>query len=343
LLALIAAALFGASTPFAKLLLGGMSPQWLAGLLYLGSGVGLGVWMLLRRGVRANAPREAALQRADLPWLGGAILAGGVFAPVLLVTGLRATPAASASLLLNLEGVFTALLAWFVFRENFDRRIFAGMVAIVIGGVMLSWEGRAAHGIPWPALGIAGACLFWGIDNNLTRKVSAADPVQIAMLKGVIAGSVNVAIAALLAPAPAASFAGKAAVLGFLSYGVSLTLFVLALRHLGTARTGAYFSTAPFVGAALSFLVIGESPNAFFWIAAACMAVGVWLHLTERHEHAHTHEVLEHEHLHVHDEHHQHAHSPTDPPGEPHSHPHRHAPLTHVHPHVPDIHHQHRH
>ena len=341
-LALAAAALFGASMPFSKLLLGGMTPQWLAGLLYLGSGVGLGAWMLLRRTVW-SAPREAGLKRADLPWLGGAILAGGVAAPVMLVTGLLATPASSASLLLNLEGVFTALLAWFVFRENFDRRVFAGMVAILIGGVLLSWEGPAAHGIPWPALGIAGACLCWALDNNLTRKVSAADPVQIATLKGVIAGSVNVAIAALLAPPPPAFILTKAAVLGLLSYGVSLTLFVLALRHLGTARTGAYFSTAPFVGAALSFLVIGETPGAVFWIAAACMAVGVWLHLTEEHAHEHTHEPLEHDHLHVHDAHHQHEHTADDPPREPHAHPHRHTPLTHTHPHAPDLHHRHHH
>jgi drug/metabolite transporter (DMT)-like permease len=322
-LALAAAALFGASTPFSKMLLRELSPQWLAGLLYLGSGVGLALWMFFRHVAAPAAPREASLQRADMPWLGGAIFTGGIVAPVCLAWGLRGTAATSASLLLNLESVFTALLAWFVFRENFDRRIFVGMLAIVAGGLLLSWEGRA-DGVSWAAVGIAAACFGWAIDNNLTRKVSAADPVQIAMLKGLVAG-------------------GATAVLGFLSYGASLTLFVLALRHLGTARTGAYFSTAPFVGAALSLALLAERPGVWFWAAAACMAVGVWLHLTERHSHEHTHEPLEHDHLHVHDEHHQHEHTAGDPRGEPHSHPHRHAPLTHTHPHAPDLHHRHDH
>ena len=327
-----------------KVLLRTVEPLWLAGLLYLGSGLGLAAWTVVRRLWRVEATAEAALTRKDWPWLGGAILAGGVIAPVLLVLGLRFTPASSASLLLNLEGVITALLAWFVFRENFDRRIFAGMVAIVIGGLVLSWEGRLTHGVPWAALGIVGACFCWAVDNNLTRKVSAADPVQIAMLKGLIAGSVNVALAFTLVPTkPAWASAAIAGVLGLLSYGVSLTCFVLALRHLGTARTGAYFSTAPFAGAALSLLALQETPTLGFWLAGVCMAVGVWLHLTEHHEHTHTHESMGHEHLHIHDEHHQHEHTAADPPGEPHSHAHRHTPLTHAHPHAPDIHHQHRH
>ena len=343
-LVLAAALLFGASTPVSKVLLRSMEPLWLAGLLYLGSGLGLAVWTIVRRLWRVDATAEAALTRKDWPWLSGAILVGGVVAPVLLVLGLSFTPASSASLLLNLEGVFTALLAWFVFRENFDRRIFAGMVVIVIGGLLLSWEGGASDGVPWAALGIIGACFCWAVDNNLTRKVSAADPVQIAMLKGLIAGSVNVALAFALVPArPALGSAAAAGVLGLLSYGVSLTCFVLALRHLGTARTGAYFSTAPFAGAALSLLALHESPTLAFWLAGICMGIGVWLHLTEHHEHAHTHEPMEHEHLHDHDDHHQHGHGPDDPPAEPHSHPHRHAPLTHTHPHVPDIHHQHPH
>jgi len=341
-LALAAAALFGASTPFSKMLLRELSPPWLAGLLYLGSGVGLALWMLVRRFATPHASREAPLQCADMPWLGGAILAGGILAPLCLAWGLRGTAATAASLLLNLEGVFTALLAWFVFRENFDRRIFVGMLAIVAGGLLLSWEGRAS-GVSWAAVGIGAACFGWAIDNNLTRKVSAADPVQIAMLKGLVAGSINVALAAALAPPPRWSAIGATAVLGFLSYGASLTLFILALRHLGTARTGAYFSTAPFVGAALSLVVLAERPGLWFWAAAACMAAGVWLHLTERHIHEHTHEPLEHDHLHVHDAHHQHEHTADDPLGEPHSHPHRHTPLTHTHPHVPDLHHRHHH
>jgi len=342
--ALLAAALFGASTPFSKLLLGRIDPLLLAGLLYLGSGVGLATWIGLRTLLAKGKNREAWLQRADPPWLGAAILAGGVIAPVLLMFGLTVTPASSASLLLNLEGVLTALLAWFVFKENFDRRIFAGMVAILLGGLLLSWRSRPEFGVPWGSLGIGGACLCWAIDNNLTRKVSAANPAHVAAIKGLVAGAVNVALAlAVGASIPKVPEIAAAGVLGFLSYGVSLTCFVLALRHIGTARTGAYFSTAPFIGAALSLIVLWEQPSLLFWAAAGLMMVGVWLHLTERHAHPHRHEAMTHDHLHSHDEHHQHVHQPTDPPGEPHSHVHHHEELTHTHPHYPDIHHRHGH
>ena len=342
--ALLAALLFGASTPLAKSLLPQMTPLMLAGLLYLGSGVGLAVYSFLRSR-RSNPSRnEAALTRKDAPWLAGAILAGGVIAPVLLMWGLAATPASSASLLLNLEGVLTALLAWFVFKENFDRRIALGMALIAAGGVSLSWMGRPATGVPWSSLAIVGACLAWAIDNNLTRKVSAGDPVQIAMLKGLVAGSVNTGLAlALGAKLPAASSLLATGVVGFFGYGVSLTLFVLALRHIGTARTGAYFSVAPFVGAAISILFLGDTLTIGFIAAAVLMALGVWLHLTERHGHEHHHEPMEHDHLHQHDDHHQHVHSASDLPGEPHSHAHRHEPMIHSHPHYPDIHHRHRH
>jgi drug/metabolite transporter (DMT)-like permease len=339
-LALVAAHLFGVSAPVAKLLLRDAAPQLLAGLLYLGSGVGLAaVWLGRRR-----SPQEARLTRRDAPWLAGAIAFGGVLGPVLLMASLARTPASSASLLLNLEGVFTALIAWFVFRENFDRRIALGMLTIVAGGVVLSWAGRLELGGLIGPLMVAGATLCWGLDNNLTQKVSAGDPVQIAMIKGLAAGSVNTAIAlALGTDWPTLPRVGAALALGFLSYGVSLVFFVLALRHLGTARTGAYFSSAPFVGAAVSLAVFGERPSLAFGAGATLMALGVWLHVTERHEHEHAHEAMEHDHLHVHDEHHQHAHSPDDPPGEPHSHPHRHDPLVHTHLHYPDIHHRHAH
>jgi drug/metabolite transporter (DMT)-like permease len=319
-------------------------PQLLAGLLYVGSGAGLSlVWL----GRSRRASREAPLTRRDALWLAGAIAFGGVAGPVLLMAGLSRTPASSASLLLNLEGVFTALLAWFVFRENFDRRIALGMLAIVVGGVVLAWEGRLEWGGLAGPLLVAAATLCWGIDNNLTQKVSAGDPVQIATLKGLAAGTVNTAIAmALGASWPALPRLAGALVLGFLSYGVSLVFFVLALRHLGTARTGAYFSSAPFVGAAVSLLVFRDRPGAAFVTGAALMALGVWLHVTERHEHEHAHEAMEHEHAHVHDEHHGHAHAPGDPPvtdPKPHSHPHRHEPMVHTHPHYPDIHHRHGH
>jgi drug/metabolite transporter (DMT)-like permease len=339
-LALLAAALFGVSAPLAKLLLRDGTPQLLAGLLYLGSGLGLAIVWLARAGVR----REARLTRADAPWIGGSILFGGVLAPALLMAGLVRTPASSASLLLNLESVFTALLAWVVFKEHFDRRIALGMAVIVAGGLVLSWQGRVEIGGFVGPLLVGAATLGWAIDNNLTQRVSGGDPVQIAMLKGLAAGSVNTGIAlAAGASWPAAPRVAGAFVLGFLSYGVSLVLFVLALRQLGTARTGAYFASAPFVGAAASLVVFRERPSAGLLAGALLMAVGVWLHLTEHHEHEHRHEAMDHEHLHVHDEHHRHAHQATDPLGEPHSHPHRHEPTVHTHPHYPDIHHRHGH
>jgi drug/metabolite transporter (DMT)-like permease len=343
LYALLAAVTFGASTPIAKLLLGAMPPLTLAACLYLGSGLGLSAWLALRTFRTKDSHAGAGIVRADLPWLMGAVLFGGVAGPVLLMTGLTRTPASSASLLLNLEGVLTALLAWFVFKENFDRRIFAGMVLIVAGGVVLSWQGGGLS-VPWGALAIAAACLCWAVDNNLTRKVSASDAVQIAAVKGVVAGSVNLALALATGQAMPAAGAGLAAgLLGFCGYGISLVMFVLALRHLGTARTGAYFSAAPFVGAALSLLLLKEIPAPAFWIAGALMAAGICLHLTEHHEHEHTHEPLEHAHEHSHDEHHQHAHDFEWDGHEPHAHGHRHAPITHAHPHTPDIHHRHPH
>jgi len=343
--ALSAALLFGASTPFAKRLVGEVPPQMLAGLLYLGSGVGLA---LVFAGRVAPARRPAG--RVVLPsgpewgWLAGAILFGGVIGPVLLMAGLLVTPASAASLLLNLEGVFTALAAWFVFRENFDRRIALGMALIVAGGVVLAWQPARTAGDWWGPLAIVGACACWALDNNLTRKVSASDAVLIACVKGLAAGTVNVSVAAISGQAlPSATTGALAGLLGFFGYGVSLVLFVVALRHLGTARTGAYFSVAPFFGAVLALLLLDEPASATLVAGGVLMAAGVWLHVTERHEHEHVHEPIEHEHPHVHDEHHQHAHELAWDGKEPHTHRHAHAPLRHKHPHYPDIHHQHRH
>lgn len=340
-LALSSAILFGASTPFAKLLLGSVDPWMMAGLLYLGAGLGLALVHLSRAAV--NLPSvEAPLRRADMPWLLLVILAGGLGGPLLLMFGLARTEAAGASLLLNLEGLATMTIAWVAFRENVDRRLLLGAFAILAGAVLLSWQGHASF--QWGAALIAGACLCWGLDNNLTRKLSSADPVQIATLKGLVAGSVNLALAlaggAALPPAGTVLAAG---VVGFLGYGVSLALFVSSLRHLGTARTGAYFSLAPFVGAVLAVLMLGEPVSATLIGAGALMALGLWLHLSERHDHEHAHPVLAHEHRHRHDEHHQHEHAPGIAPGEPHTHWHEHGPLVHRHPHYPDLHHRHDH
>lgn len=344
-IALTAAALFGAATPLAKALLGAMSPFMVAGLFYLGSGIGLGIGILFRRFRQTAQQTEPAqrLQKAELPWLAGAIAAGGVAGPALLMLGLSSTPAATSALLLNLEGVLTAVIAWVIFRENVDLQVFLGMVAIVAGGAVLSWHPGAA-GVPVGALLIVGACLCWAIDNNLTRKVSANDAMVIACLKGLIAGPVNIAIAvATGATMPTLPTTAAAMLTGLGGYGVSLVLFVVALRNLGTARTGAYFSVAPLFGVALSLLIWPEMPSATFWIAAALMALGIWLHVRERHVHEHTHERMEHTHRHRHDEHHQHAHDFPYEGDEPHTHPHVHLPITHSHAHFPDIHHRHRH
>jgi drug/metabolite transporter (DMT)-like permease len=335
LAALGAACLFGASTPAAKSLVGEIHPVLLAGLLYAGSGVGLTIWIVATR-------TKLAFRAADLPWLAGAVAAGGVAGPILLMAGLLSTSAASASLLLNLEGVFTALLAWFVFRENFDRRIALGMGLIVAGGVLLAFQPGAVQAGLLGSVAVAGACLAWAVDNNLTRRVSGADASVIAAIKGLVAGAVNLAIAAVAGAAwPGHAPAAAAAAVGLFGYGVSLALFVVALRELGAARAGAYFSTAPFVGVALALAVLGESPAALFWPAAALMLAGVWLHVTERHEHEHVHEPTEHEHQHMHDAHHQHSHDFAWDGKEPHAHAHRHARLVHRHPHYPDLHHRH--
>ncbi len=341
LLAFLSAVLFGASTPLAKIMLGNVDPWMLAGLLYLGAGIGLAVVHLSRGALRLPAA-EAPLRRGDMPWLAAIIAAGGILGPLCLMFGLSRTEAAGASLLLNLEGLATMGIAWLIFRENVDRRLLLGAFAILAGAALLSWQGRAS--LSWGAALVTAACVFWGIDNNLTRKLSFADPVQIAMLKGLVAGIVNLVLALSQGAAlPGTGTVLIAGVLGFFGYGVSISLFVLGLRYLGTSRTGAYFSLAPFIGAVLSVTLLDEPLTARLVIAGGLMAVGLWLHLTERHEHEHAHEALEHEHRHSHDEHHQHAHAPCTPLGEPHSHLHRHKPMMHRHPHYPDLHHRHDH
>ena len=337
LAALGAALLFGAGTPFAKLLLGPVSPWLLAGLLYLGSGIGLAIWRAAGRTETSRIPA------AEAGWLGGAVISGGMIAPALLMWGLAHMPASGASLLLNAEGVLTALIAWFVFRENFDWRIALGMALIIAGTLVLCWPEEMNFGSTAPSLAVVGACLFWAIDNNLTRKVALLDASFIAMTKGLVAGAVNTAIALSLgAEFPSLPTALAAATVGLFSYGVSLMLFVIALRHLGTARTGAYFSTAPFAGAVIAILGMGEPVTHGLLIAGALMALGVWLHITESHAHAHAHEPLQHEHQHDHDEHHQHPHAAPLRSDADHTHLHRHEPMTHTHSHYPDAHHQHR-
>lgn len=336
--ALVSALLFGASAPTAKLLLGTTSPWLLAGLLYLGSGAGLGLFRLARRTPRVHP------SRADLPALAGAITAGGIIGPVLLLLGLSHLPASGASLLLNAEGVFTALLAWFVFKENFDRRIAAGMAAIIAGAVVITVPAGIEFGSIWPSLAILGACLAWGVDNNLTRTIALTDATWLAATKGLVAGPVNLALAfAAGATLPPAGNIAAALLVGFFAYGVSLVLFIIALRHVGTARAGAYYSIAPFFGAILAIL-LGDPLTWTLVIAGTLMAVGIWLHLTEQHEHVHQHAAATHDHWHTHDdEHHQHQHLVGAGAERGHKHLHIHEQTTHAHEHFPDSHHRHHH
>ena len=343
--ALVAAALFGASTPLARSLVGTIDPLWLAGLLYAGSGFGLLLVLAVRYYGGAGEHRRAmAIARGDVGWLAATAISGGVVAPVLFTFGLRDTSGAAASLLLNLETVLTVAIAWFVFREHRNVRVVTGMVFIVVACGALGGDGGGIGRLDRGALLIALACLFWALDNNLTRKVAANDAMVVAATKGITGGIVNLCLAALLAgsaPPPAPALA--AGVVGLLGYGVSLMLFVLALRELGVARASAYFATAPFMGVAVAFGMLGERPGPAFWVALPLMAIGIWLHLSERHGHAHGHECLVHEHPHRHDEHHRHVHRFAWDGNEPHAHPHEHEPMAHTHPHFPDLHHRHGH
>ena len=338
--ALVSALLFGAGAPAAKLLLGSTNPWLLAGLLYLGSGAGLELIRLVRRTARVH------LVRTDLPALAGSIVAGGVMGPVLLLLGLSHLSASGASLLLNAEGVFTALLAWFVFNENFDRRVAAGMVAIIAGAVVISVPAGVEFGSIWPSLAILGACLAWSIDNNLTRTIALTDATWLAATKGLVAGPVNLTLAfAVGAALPPAGNVAAALLVGFFAYGVSLVLFIVGLRHLGTARAGAYYSIAPFFGAFLA-IILGDPMTWPLIIAAGLMAIGIWLHLTERHLHPHQHAPVVHDHWHIHDDgHYQHHHGAgtADQPRRGHKHLHTHELITHTHQHFPDSHHRHEH
>lgn len=339
-LALGSAVLFGASAPLSKMLVGSIDPWLLAGILYLGAGTGLALvhW---GRPVIGLPNVEAALKNSDLPWLAAVIFFGGMLGPLLLMFGLSLTSAASGSLLLNLEGLATMAIAWIVFRENVDRRLLLGALAILCGAVVLSWNGQTLR-LDTGGLLIAAACLCWGIDNNLTRKLSSADPVQIAMIKGLVAGCVNFALALSFgASLPSIGLIAAGGVVGFLGVGISLVMFMLGLRHLGTARTGAYFSLAPFIGAILALVLLGDAITLQLVFAGLLMGVGLWMHLTEQHAHEHLHEIVEHDHAHRHDIHHQHIHDGSM--SEPHSHWHRHEPMRHKHPHYPDLHHRHSH
>jgi len=343
--ALAAALLFGLAAPFAKRFLTGIPPVEASGLLYLSAGLSLGLITAVRRlfGRSLAVRKEANLTREDLPFLLGAILFGGLIGPALLMLGLRYATGTVASLLLNLEAVFTILIAM-GFGESLDRRALFGVLGILLGTVALAVDpGQLGASSLFGSLAIAGACLSWGIDNNVTQRLSGRDPLAVVTVKGLVAGPIALALAGLTgATWPSGQTLLAAGILGASGYGLSLVFFVLALRHWGTARTGSVFATAPFVGAVVSVFLLKEPLTWLTIVAGITMAVGVYCLTTETHAHEHTHEPLEHDHAHVHDEHHQHAHI-GDEGLEPHSHVHVHAVLTHSHAHHPDLHHRHRH
>lgn len=343
---LAAAALFGASAPIAKLLLERMGAVTLAALAYCGGGLALMCAWVVRR-ARSNTHDL----RTSLPWthaeilsMTGAIIAGGVLAPTVLFWSLSQLPAGNAALLLNFEGLLTAVLAALLFHEAVDRRVWLAMALMIIAGGVLSAADTAARLSIIPTLAVILACGLWALDNNLTRAVSHRDALGIAALKCVVAGSTNSMIAFALGGTSAMSAATllSGLTLGALSYGLSLVLFVSALAHLGSARTAAHFGTAPFFGAALAVALLDEPVTASLLVAIGLTAPSTWLVLSERHSHIHTHERIEHDHLHEHDEHHLHEHDGDEGPA-PHRHRHKHEPLTHDHAHLPDLHHRHGH
>jgi drug/metabolite transporter (DMT)-like permease len=346
MLAVLAATLFGASAPVAKMLLGKIEPIPLAAFLYLGSGAGVLLFKAVRRVGSGPERTEARIRTVDIPWLVGAVAVGGVAAPVVLMFSLRTTPASTASLLLNFEGVATALLAAFVFREAIGGRAWVAIACITAGSILLTLDLRGSWMVSVGALGVIAACVLWGLDNNLTRNLSGKDPLSIVAVKGIAAGGFSLILAIIVrSPFPEPPVALVAMLLGSLSYGISIALFILAMRSLGAARTSAFFGTAPFVGALLSILLLGEIPNVLMIISLPILVVGAVLLLSEKHAHRHVHGAIVHDHRHNHrEDHHRHDHMEEDISGEGvHAHPHTHQAMEHSHDHKPDNHHRHGH
>jgi drug/metabolite transporter (DMT)-like permease len=337
-LGLLSAFLFGASTPASKLLLAELTPFQLAGLLYLGAALGVALPVALERR-RADRVRLDSRNRRRLT---GAVLFGGVLGPVLLLMGLRLAAAASVSLILNLEMAATAALGALWFREPLPRRGWLGVTGIVAAGALLSTDGG------WPGLAagllVAAACGCWGLDNHLTALIDGITPARSTLVKGVAAGATNLSIGAALAPIPASgSTVAQALAVGAVCYGVSISLYIASAQQLGATRAQGLFASAPFFGAGLAFVALGEPLTPVHAAAAAILSLSVALLFLAQHGHEHVHEALEHVHSHRHDDgHHTHVH-PGRPPGKRHTHRHRHAPLSHAHPHWPDLHHRHRH
>ena len=339
---LISALLFGLSSPLAKLLLKDISPITLAGLLYLGAVLGLFLYSLITNKISSTV-KAMRLERRDLPWLIGAIIAGGVIAPISQMIGLNLISGFSVSLLLNMEGVTTAIIAVFFFRENTGKRLWFALLCMTVAGVLLTWDSnQSKFNIVGPLL-ILLAVVCWGIDNNLTRQIADKNPIQITYIKGLVGGLISICVALILGKKiPSDVTLIFALLLGAFSYGISLVFFIKALAGLGSSRTGAFFSLGPFVGAIASIVILKDWIGWMMFPALVFMALGTWLISNERHEHIHTHPAVTHTHMHVHDDmHHLHTH-PFAVQGS-HSHEHTHLELHHVHTHWPDIQHRHLH
>ena len=333
--ALLAALFFGASAPLSKYLLGEVPPILMAAFLYLGSGTGISL-VKLAQGL-TSGQKEAGIRRPDVGWLTGAIVAGGILAPIILMVSLQITPASTASLLLNFEGVATTLIALVFFRESISRRAFAAISVITLASVFLSTDFQGGFGFSLGALGILLACSLWGLDNNFTRNISAKDPLTIVAWKGLVAGSFSLLLGLFLGQQlPSLSSILSILVLGFISYGLSTMLFIYSMRGLGASRTSALYGTAPLAGVVLSILIFHDPITRAFVAAAILMAAGALLLANEEHAHFHIHMPIVHEHRHNHDEFH--AHDRTDVV---HSHEHEHPRTEHEHGHMPDIHHRH--
>lgn len=333
--ALLAALFFGASAPIAKLLLGDVPPVLMAAFLYLGSGTGISLIKLYQRLTRNQ--KEAGIRRPDMGWLAGAIISGGILAPIILMISLQNTPASTASLLLNFEGVGTTLIALFFFRESISRRALGAILIITLASIFLSTDFSSGFGLSLGAVGVIGACVLWGVDNNFTRNISAKDPLTIVAWKGLVAGSFSLLLGLGLGQQlPDFGLILRILLLGFISYGLSTMLFIYSMRGLGAARTSALYGTAPLAGVILSILIFRDPLTPLFLLAAVLMVAGAYLLANEEHAHFHIHMPVIHEHRHSHDEFHIH-----DGHAETHSHEHEHPHTEHEHGHMPDIHHRH--
>ena len=333
--ALLAALFFGASAPVSKLLLGDVPPVLMAAFLYLGSGIGISLIKLYQR--LTSNEKEAGIKRPDVLWLAGAIISGGILAPIILMISLKNTPASTASLLLNFEGVGTTLIALFFFRESISRGALAAIFAITLASIFLSTNFHAGFGFSLGALGILLARFLWGVDNNFTRNIAAKDPLTIVAWKGLVAGSFSLILGLSLGQRlPALATILSILLLGFISYGLSTMLFIYSMRGLGAARTSALYGTAPLAGVLLSILIFHDPITLLFAVAGVLMVAGALLLANEEHAHFHIHMPVVHEHIHKHEDFH--AHAETDIT---HSHEHKHPQTEHEHGHMPDIHHRH--